>query len=433
MKRTNIINIIQEKEKLENKEVLISGWVYHKREHGNIIFLDVRDGSGFIQVSVNKKNVDESIFNTVKSLTYESSIELIGTAKIDRRASYGVEVRLMKLDIISLAEDWPLPLGAGESVKADNKHLLIRSEKQRAVLSVRAEVFRLSRNWFHKNKYIETQPPLFITAAVEGGSTLFKMKYFDKEVFLTQSSQFYLEALCMSLGKVYCINPSFRAEKSRTRKHLSEFWHLEIENPWNDMKDVIKVGEEIIDYIFQHIVITKPIDVEKAGGNLELLIKSRAPFQKFTYDEAIDYLQKNDSKIQWGEDIGTKEEFILTEKQEAPIFVTHFPTKIKPFYHLPDPDNPEVTKCFDCFLPKGFGEVIGGGQRIDSKKLLLERIKAHKLKPKDYQWYIDLRRYGSVPHAGFGLGLGRLIRWIVQGEHIRNIIPFPRDQRRIYP
>jgi asparaginyl-tRNA synthetase len=413
--------------------VTIAGWLYHKREHGNIVFLDIRDGTGVIQVSANKKNLNEKALKDLKESTQESSLHIEGDVVLDKRAPNGVEIKATHLEVTAIGEEWPLPLGAGDTVLADNKHLFIRTEKQRSILLIRAEVFRLFREWFHKNNYTETQPPLFITAAVEGGSTLFNLQYFDREVYLTQSSQFYLEALCMSLDKVYCINPSFRAEKSRTRKHLSEFWHLEIENAWDDLDAVIKVGEDLISYVSQQLIKSAPRAVETAGGEISRLKEITPPFPRMTYDEAIESLTGKGSKITWGKDIGTKEEHLLTEDYTRPVIVTHFPTSIKPFYHYPDPKRPKVTKCVDFFLPKGYGEVIGGGQRIHDLDQLISRIKEHNLNPEEYGWYIDLRRYGTVPHGGFGLGIDRLIRWIVQGEHIRQVVPFPRDQRRVYP
>jgi asparaginyl-tRNA synthetase len=302
-----------------------------------------------------------------------------------------------------------------------------------AVLKVRHTVFGAIHDYFRKSGFYEVQTPMFITAAVEGGATLFKVDYFGQPVYLTQSSQFYLEALIYSLEKVYVVAPSFRAEPSRTRRHLTEFWHAEMEIAWADMEDAVKVGEELITHVVNKVLEERQAELKLLGRNTEMLERAKPPFYRVSYDEAVEILQKKGVQINWGDDIGADEERALTLEFDKPIVLYGFPEKLKAFYHRNDPRRPEVTLSFDVLLPEGYGEVIGGGERIYDAKELVDKIIRFGLNPADYRWYIDLRRYGSVPHAGFGLGVDRLTMWIVGADHIRDVVPFPRDVRRTRP
>jgi asparaginyl-tRNA synthetase len=300
-------------------------------------------------------------------------------------------------------------------------------------LKIRHTVFGAIHDYFRKSGFYEVQTPMFITAAVEGGATLFKVDYFGQPVYLTQSSQFYLEALIYSLEKVYVVAPSFRAEPSRTRRHLTEFWHAEMEIAWADMEDAVKVGEELITHVVNKVLEERQAELKLLGRNTEMLERAKPPFYRVSYDEAVEILQKKGVQINWGDDIGADEERALTLEFDKPIVLYGFPEKLKAFYHRNDPRRPEVTLSFDVLLPEGYGEVIGGGERIYDAKELVDKIIRFGLNPADYQWYIDLRRYGSVPHAGFGLGVDRLTMWIVGADHIRDVVPFPRDVRRTRP
>jgi len=415
------------------KNIEIRGWVYTKREHGNLIFLEVRDGTGIIQTSIKKGVVEEASFKNAKQVTRESSLIINGVLKADKRAPGGYEIQVHKLLIEGLAEDWPIPVGAGVSFLFDNRHLYLRGESQRKIMLIRAFVFKALRQFFEEDGWVEVHMPIIITAAVEGGATLFELKYFDKKAYLTQSSQFYLEAMIQSLGKVYTIEPSFRAEKSRTRRHLTEYWHAEAEAPWMDLDEIIKVQERMISYVVQETLTNYEPLLKDLGANLDMLHNIKPPFERITYADAIKRLNDAGVNIQWGEDLGADEEHVLTKDLTKPIFVTHYPKKAKAFYHMPDPKNPEVVLNADLLAPGGYGEIIGGGQRIHDKDLLLQRIHEENLNPSDYSWYIDLRKYGTVPHSGFGLGVERFIQWMLGLEHIRYAIPFPRTPTRLYP
>lgn len=315
----------------------------------------------------------------------------------------------------------------------DVRHLWIRSRKMQAVLKLRHTIFGALHQYFRSRGFYEVQTPMFITAAVEGGATLFKVDYFGQPVYLTQSSQFYLEALIYTLEKVYVVAPSFRAEPSRTRRHLTEFWHAEMEIAWAGMEEAAKVGEELISYIVEKVLEERQEELKLLGRRTDALERIKPPFYWIDYDEAIEILQKKGLSIKWGDDIGADEERVLTTEFDKPIVLHHFPEKLKAFYHRNDPKRPEVTLSFDVLLPEGYGEVIGGGERIYEYKELVDKIIRFGLNPEDYQWYIDLRKYGSVPHAGFGLGVDRLAMWIAGVDHIRDAVPFPRDVRRTRP
>jgi len=315
----------------------------------------------------------------------------------------------------------------------DYRHLWLRSKKMQAMLKIRSKTLEGAREWFSKHGYIEFQSPIMITAACEGGSTLFELKYFDRKAYLTQSWQLYAEAAIYSVGKIFTIAPSFRAEKSRTRRHLTEYWHIETEEPWCDLKCLTKVMEELVTHILHKLAKEMPEELKIYGRDPKELLKIKPPFKRLTYDEAVEMLKKEGIKVKWGEDLTWQQQKVLSLRFKTPFFITHFPKAAKAFYHKPDPKRPEVTLSADLQAPEGHGELIGGGQRTHDLDVLLKRIKEDGLSVKDYQFYVDLRKYGSVPHAGFGLGLERLIMWICKLDHIRDAIPFPRTLTRIYP
>jgi len=417
------------------QKVRIRGWLDNMRSSGGIHFLHVRDGTGTIQCTMKKGGVEEEKFEEAKNLTQESSLQLAGAVREDRRAPGGYEIQVEDMNIVSLAaEGYPIAKKYhGPEFLLDHRHLWIRNRKMQKVLRVRAKFLEAAREWFQLNGYTEFHSPIFITAACEGGSTLFNVKYFDMDAYLSQSWQLYAEAAIASLGRIYTIAPSFRAEKSRTRRHLTEYWHLEAEAPWCDLDCIMKVQEELMAHIFGALSETVPKELEAFGRSPEELANIQPPFEKVAYDEVVDILAKKGVQFRWGDDLGWMEEKQLTEEFDKPFFVTHFPIGVKAFYHMPDPKRADVTLSADLLAPEGYGEITGGGQRIDDLNELLRRIDEENLNPKDYEWYIDLRRYGSVPHSGFGLGVERTVAWICRLEHIRDAIAFPRLINRVYP
>ncbi len=411
--------------------VTVRGWVYRKRVLKEKIFLVLRDSTGVLQLVLPRDK-----FKTAEELNLESSLVVTGTLVKEPRAPGGVELHVESIDWAYVGEPYPINEDAAvadSEYLLDVRHLWLRSRKMQAVLKIRHTVFGALHEYFRKNGFYEVQTPMFITAAVEGGATLFKVDYFGQPVYLTQSSQFYLEALIFSLEKVYVVAPSFRAEPSRTRRHLTEFWHAEMEIAWADMEDAVRVGEEVISYVVEKVLQERQEELKLLGRRTEPLERAKPPFYRVSYDEAIEILQKKGVKISWGDDIGADEERALTLEFDNPIVLYGFPERLKAFYHRNNPKRPEVTLSFDVLLPEGYGEVIGGGERIYDAKELVDKIIRFGLNPEDYQWYIDLRRYGSVPHSGFGLGMDRLTMWITGADHIRDVVPFPRDVRRTRP
>jgi asparaginyl-tRNA synthetase len=419
------------KPELNGQTVTLTGWVYAKRVHGGLIFLTLRDPTGLIQVTIHKDRVSPNDFENAQRLTVESSVTVNGTVRVDPRAPGNVEIQCLSLQIIGLANpDYPIKLGVGKEILLDNRHLHIRSPRVTTILRVRSALCRYAREWFENNGFVEVHCPTFITAACEGGATLFPVQYFKRKAFLSQSVQFYQEAAITALGKVYSIQPSFRAEISRTRRHLTEFWQIEAEVSNCDLNGIMQVQEQLVTSICQSIV-------ENCKAELEFLKRRfkppSLPFTRITYTDAINKLRQLDVKIEWGQDLGADEERILSKQFKDPFFVTHYPKQCKAFYHMPDPSNPEVTLSADLLAPAGHGEIAGGGQRIHDYNQLVQKIKEFELNPDDYQWYIDLRKYGTVPHSGFGLGVERTLRWILGLPHIRDGCLFPRTPARVYP
>ncbi|MEM4726767.1 MAG: asparagine--tRNA ligase [Candidatus Bathyarchaeia archaeon] len=420
----------------DEQRISVRGWIYNKRSSGGIQFLLVRDGSGVIQCTLDRKSIGEEEFERIERLPLESVIEVEGIVRADKRAPGGRELSVNRVGLILESQpDYPITHKRhGLDFLLDNRHLYVREPKMQAILRLRAKTMEAARSWLVKNGYTETHSPIFTAAACEGGSTLFQVEYFDEEgVYLAQSWQLYAEALISSLGKIYTIAPSFRAEKSRTRRHLAEYWHLEVEEPFTDLYGIMKVGDELVTHICHTLAQERPRELRKLGREPEELLRLEPPFPKITYDEALEILRKDGIELLRGEDMGWQQEEPLTKHFDTPFWVTHFPKGVKAFYHKPDPKRPEVTLSADLLAPEGYGEIIGGGQRIDNYEELLQRIREEGLDPEDYRWYLDLRRWGSVPHSGFGLGIERLLMWIAKLEHIRDAIPFPRDMRRVYP
>ncbi len=420
---------------LEGKRALIRGWLENRRSGGGIQFLLVRDGTGVVQCTLRKEKVDGKLFDEFLAAGVESSIELTGEVRRDPRAPGGWEVLVEAGRILSPAlEEFPIARKYhGPDFLLDNRHLFVRSPKLRSVLKVRASILSSARAWFEAHGFTEVHVPSLTSAAVEGGATLFEVKYFDEKAYLTQSWQLYAEALIAAVGRIFTVAPSFRAEKSRTRRHLTEYWHVEAEAPWCDLEGIMKVEEELLSRVVERLAEDCKAELELFGRRVEDLDKVRPPFPRVTYDEAFRMIGGEKSGIKWGEDLGYEQEKLLTVKFDRPFFVTRYPKKAKAFYHKPDPENPEVTLSVDLLAPEGYGEITGGGQRIEEYDVLMSRIKEEGLDPKSYGWYLDLRKFGSVPHSGFGLGLERVVSWVCKLDHIRDAIAFPRLINRVYP
>ncbi len=416
-----------------DQQVTVKGWLYNKRSSGKIIFLIIRDGSGLTQGVVVKEETPE-IFAQAKKITQESSIIVEGLVRENPRSPGGYEIGVSNIEIVSQAEPYPITLKKhGVDFLLDRRHLWIRTPKQSAILRIRSEIEMAVHEFFYKNDFIQADAPIITPAACEGTTTLFEIDYHDEKAYLSQSGQLYCEATAMALGRVYCFGPTFRAEKSKTRRHLMEFWMIEAEAAYFDFEDNLKLQEELVYYIVQRVLEKNREDLKLLGRDISKLEAVKPPFPRISYSEAVELLNKEGHDFKWGDDFGAPDETLISGKFNAPVFVHRFPAEIKAFYMKPDPENEKVVLGADLLAPEGYGEIIGGGQRIDDLKLLEQRIAEHNL-PKDaFEWYLDLRRYGSVPHSGFGLGLERTIAWICGLEHVREAIPFPRMLYRLYP
>lgn len=413
----------------EGRRVKIKGWVYRKREIKYTIFLLVRDATGVIQCIV--KN-DSQAWGEAEKATIESSVILGGTVRRDERAPGGFEISTDDLTVVGLAEAFPIRKDYSEDFLRDVRHLWLRSRKMNYILRVRSEVSKFIHEFFRSQNFIEVPPPMFISSACEGGATLFSLKYFDKELYLTQSAQLHLEALIYSLEKVYCVAPSFRAEKSRTIRHLTEFWHVEAEQAFATMEDMMQLEENLVTYVCHRTAERCRRELEGLEVDIQKLLDVKTPFPRITYDEAIERLQRKGFTIEWGEDLGFDEEKALAEDLGHPFFIYAYPRKIKAFYCKTYRENPELVMSEDMLVPR-IGEILTGGAREDDKEELIRRLREFGLRQEDYEWYIDLRRYGTVPHAGFGLGVERLLAWMLDLENVIDAVPFPRTIRRFYP
>lgn len=418
----------------EGQEVSIKGWLYNKTDKGKLQFLLVRDGTGLIQTVAFQDDISAEAFEAAQKATQESSLVATGIVRADKRAPGGYELSLTDLEIVQLAEPYPItPKEHGVTFLMDHRHLWLRSSRQHAILKIRAEVIRACRDYFDNNGFILVDTPILTPAACEGTSTLFETDYFGDSAYLAQSGQLYSEASIASLGKVYCFGPTFRAEKSKTRRHLLEFWMIEPEMAFADLDDCMELAEGFVSYIVQTVLERQKAQLEVLERDTTLLEKVEAPFPRITYDEAVEILRKKGLDFEWGGDFGAPDETALAEGWDKPVLVHRFPTQCKAFYMEPDGNRPELSLSVDCLAPEGYGEIIGGGQRIANHELLLERIREHNLPEEAFRWYLDLRRYGSTPHSGFGLGIERTVAWICGLEHIRETIPFPRMLHRLYP
>jgi asparaginyl-tRNA synthetase len=410
------------------KEVTLSGWLYNKRSSGKIKFIVLRDGTGYLQCVYFKGNVSDEVFETADKIGQESSISVSGKVKEEKRAPGGYELDATDLKIISEAVDYPItPKEHGVEFLMDNRHLWLRSSKQVAILKIRHRIVKAIRDFFDERGFTLMDPPILTPAACEGTSTLFETEYFDLgKAYLTQSGQLYAEAGAMALGKVYTFGPTFRAEKSKTRRHLTEFWMVEPEVAFNDLNDNMDLAEEFLEYIVQNILKDMEEELKTIERDTTLLKNVKRPLPRISYDEAVEILKKNGIDFQYGNDLGGTDETVISNQFDRPVMVHRYPAEVKAFYMKRDPKNPKLALAVDVLAPEGYGEIIGGSQREDDLGALIERIKEHNLPMEAFEWYLDLRRYGSVPHSGFGLGLERTVGWICGLEHVRETIPFPR-------
>jgi asparaginyl-tRNA synthetase len=427
----------------DGQEVTIRGWLYNLRESGKLLFPQFRDGSGIVQGVVPKNAVTPEVFEAVKGLTQESSVIVTGKVKAEKRAPGGYEMDVTNVEVVQkVPEDSPYPITPkehGTDFLMEHRHLWIRSQRQAAILRVRSEIQKAMHEFFDSRDFVRTDPPILTPAACEGTSTLFPVDYFDEEAFLTQSGQLYIEATAMALGKVYSFGPTFRAEKSKTRRHLTEFWMVEPEVAYAELDDIMKLAEDFISHIVKRVLENRRKDLETIGRDISTLENIQAPFPRISYDEAVAMLQEGHKKgelennFEWGGDLGSPDETYISSKFDRPVMIHRYPVEVKAFYMEPDPQNPKVALCVDVLAPEGYGEVIGGSQRIGSYEKLQARIHEHNLPEEAFKWYLDLRKFGGVPHAGFGMGLERAVAWICGLEHVRETIAFPRMLHKMYP
>jgi asparaginyl-tRNA synthetase len=426
---------IEDIAKYEGQPVTIKGWLANRRSSGKIHFLQVRDGSGFIQVVMSKAAVGDEVFRQADHLSQETSIIVQGIVRADPRAPGGFEIDGSGLEVVGASVDFPItPKEHGVDYMMDRRHLWIRSARQQAVLRVRHEVIDAVRDYFNSRGFILADTPIFTPSACEGTTTLFPVPYFDDATaYLTQSGQLYNEANAMALGRVYCFGPTFRAEKSKTRRHLTEFWMVEPEVAYADLEDVIRLAEGLVVEVIGRVLERRKKELASIERDTSKLESIRAPFARITYDDAVAVLKQKGLPFEWGGDLGSPDETALSEHFNGPVAVTGYPSAIKAFYFKPEDGRPEVSRSVDVLAPEGYGEIIGGGQRLDDYDLLLRRIEEHQLPREAFEWYLDLRRFGSVPHGGFGMGIERVVSWICGLDHLREAIPYPRMIYRMYP
>jgi asparaginyl-tRNA synthetase len=417
------------------QEVRIRGWVHNKRSSGKLQFLIVRDGSGFAQAVVSRAAVPAEAWDAADKAGQESSIELVGKVREDKRAPGGHEIDVSGLTVLQAVHDYPItPKDHGTAFLMENRHLWLRSQRQHAVIRVRHSVIKATRDYLDDQGYTLVDTPIFTPAACEGTTTLFGVPYFDEgTAYLTQSGQLYNEATAAAHGKVYCFGPTFRAEKSKTRRHLTEFWMVEPEMAFARLEDAIVLAQDLVCFVIARVLETRKEELKALERDTAKLENVKAPFPRLHYDDAIRLIQSKGSTTQWGSDFGGTDETIIAEAHDRPVVVHRFPSAIKAFYMAPDPERPELSLSADVLAPEGYGEIVGGGERLADGDLLLKRIHEHQLPEESFRWYLDLRKYGTVPHAGFGMGIERLVTWICGLEHLRETIAFPRMLYRIYP
>jgi asparaginyl-tRNA synthetase len=418
----------------EGQEVELRGWLYSKRSSGQLHFLQVRDGTGTIQCVVFKGEVSAEIFALGHTVTQESSVIVKGIVRADTRSAIGFELGVTHLEIAQQAHDYPItPKEHGVAFLLDHRHLWLRSARQHALLRIRSEVIKTCRDYFDDHGFTLLDAPIFTPAACEGTSTLFPVEYFDETVYLTQSGQLYMEAGAMAFGKVYCCGPTFRAEKSKTRRHLTEFWMIEPEVAYCDLNDDMDLAEDFLESVVQRVLTHRQVELKALERDTTKLAQVKKPFPRISYGEAIERLQAKGVDIQWGDDFGGDDETLLSQQFDRPVIVHRYPTESKAFYMKTDPNDAKVALCMDVLAPEGYGEIIGGGQREDDLSVLQNKIRAQDLEEATFSWYLDLRRYGSVPHAGFGMGIERMVTWLCGLHHVRESIPFPRMLERVTP
>ena len=418
----------------EGREVHLSGWLYNKRSSGKLHFLQLRDGSGIVQCVVFKGDVSEEVFELCSELSDESSIMVRGRVRKDPRAPIGFEIGVTGLECIHQARPYPVtPKSHGVAFLMDHRHLWLRSSRTTAILRVRSEVVKACRDFLEQRDFTLIDAPILTPAACEGTTTLFETDYFGHPAYLTQSGQLYMEAAAMAFGKVYCFGPTFRSEKSKTRRHLNEFWMVEPEMAFCDLQGSMNLAEDMVTFVVSRVLERRREDLDLLERDVTRLEKIQKPFPRISYREAVDLLHAKGSDIQWGTDLGGDDETLVSDQFESPVLVHRYPLEIKAFYMKADPADGRLAMCMDMLAPEGYGEIIGGGQREDQLGALERRIDLHGLPKKSFEWYLDLRRYGSVPHAGFGMGIERVVAWICGLHHVRETIPFPRTLHRLYP
>ncbi|MEM7819915.1 MAG: asparagine--tRNA ligase [Candidatus Aenigmatarchaeota archaeon] len=424
---------IKEAIKKGRDKVAIRGWVYRKREGKNLIFIILRDSTDIIQCVIDKNSVNKKLWNDAERVLIESSLEIEGKIKKDKRAPTGYEVKVEKMNVVHFAEVFPITKDQSTEFLLDKRHLWIRSRKMVAIMKIRSTVFEAIDKFFRERGFFEVTPPILTPTACEGGATLFEVKYFDDVAYLTQSWQLYGEALIFALEKVYCNSPCFRAERSKTSRHLAEFYMAEMEVAWANLDDIIKYAEELVSFIIQYVIKKNKDELKFLGQDINKLKKIKPPFPRITYTEALEILRKDGIKIPWGKDLRTLEEDKLMEHFDKPLIVTNYPKTIMAFYKPRDPKDPKTALCFDMLAPEGYGEIIGGSERDTDIEEMKKSLKEQGEKVETYEWYFDTRRYGSVPHAGFGLGVERIISWICHLDNIKDATPFPRTMLRKSP
>ncbi len=416
------------------ERVTIRGWVHQRRSSGKILFLQLRDGTGFVQGVVSRGDVGEELYALAASLTQETSVVVLGDVTGDERAPNGVELLVRGVDVLHQTHDYPItPKEHGVDFLLDHRHLWLRAPRQRAILKIRAEIVKAIRGYLDQNGFTQVDAPILTPSSCEGTTNLFATQYFSETAYLTQSGQLYMEAAAMALGRVYSFGPAFRAEKSKTRRHLIEFWMIEPEMAFVEHEESLRIQEELLAHTVAHVVHGCLPELRVLGRDVSALERVAPPFPRITYDEAVRMLQEKGSAIQWGEDFGAPDETEIASAFDRPVFVEKYPADIKAFYMQPDPLRPEVVLCADLLAPEGYGEIIGGSQRIDDPELLRQRFAEHGLSQEEYGWYLDLRQFGSVVHSGFGLGLERTVAWICGLDHVRESSPFPRLLYRLTP
>jgi len=425
---------IKDIHEFDGQEVMLQGWLAGHRSGGKVQFLSFRDGTGFIQVVASKSELPESLWLNIKELTLESSLRLSGRCRKDARAPSGYELELTDLEVVQTAEEYPISRKEhGTGFLLDHRHLWLRAKRQQAILKIRHQVINASRRFFDERDFVLADTPIFTPNAVEGTTTLFETRYFDETAYLTQSGQLYNEAVAMAVGRTYCFGPTFRAEKSKTRRHLIEFWMVEPEVAFAELDEIVSLAEDLVAYVVESVLENRREELDVLERDVTKLESVCKPFVRITYDQAVELLKEKGSEIEWGSDFGAQDETFIGEEYDRPVIVTHYPTAVKAFYMEPDPSRPEVALCVDVLAPEGYGEIVGGGQRIHDLALLRQRVEEHQLPEEAFSWYFDLRRYGSVPHSGFGMGIERVIAWICKLDHLREAIPFPRMLNRLAP